>query len=118
MKSKSHNLDFIKESFNNDEEEILEIIDMFMEMVPSSILQMKDSLAKQKQEELRKTAHKLKTSFMLFQSDRALEITKGFELGKYDLLESHTSIFELEKIVNEIVESLKLKKKNLLSTQH
>ncbi len=52
---------------------------------------------------------------MLFQSDRALEITKGFEQGKYDLLESHTSIFELEKIVNEIVESLKREKKSLLS---
>ncbi len=118
MKSKAYNLDYIKESFNNDEDEILEIIDMFMEMVPSSILQMKDSLAKQKQEELKKTAHKLKTSFMLFQSEGALEIAKGFELGRYDLLESHTSIFELEKIVNEIVESLKQEKKTLLSTQH
>jgi HPt (histidine-containing phosphotransfer) domain-containing protein len=57
---KTLNLDFLNEQFDNDEECISEILDIFVESADETVSFIKDALATKNEETLAAYAHKLK----------------------------------------------------------
>ena len=106
MKNEFYNLDYLMKSFDNNKEDVLDIVNMFIELVPSSVEEMKDVFEKGDAETVNRTAHKLKTTFMLFESNRALALAKELEMAT-DLDQMNDLINQLDEVVQGMTVSLK-----------
>ena len=109
-----YGLDYLRQAFNGEVEEILDMIDMYISLVPSSIAGMQEAFANEDLKKVKKLAHKLKTTFMLFESYEALELAKSIE-GERGVSPGQVKekIDRLAEIVLDTVKNLKVDKSNL-----
>ncbi len=67
MEEKLYNLGSLKEIVDHDREEIIEMLEMFLDLAPATLAEMQEAYQEQNYEELGKLAHKLKSSLRLME---------------------------------------------------
>lgn len=67
MEKQLYNLQSLREIVDNDEEEVKEMVQMFLDLAPATHSEMKEAYEEKNFEELGKLAHKLKTSIRLME---------------------------------------------------
>lgn len=99
-------LDHLKEFVGDNNEQILLMIDSFETQLAQFLLMMNTNFIDKNYEQIRKNAHKLKTSFGMFginaKALETIEFTKGEEFELY----SETVIQPLKEHINQILAEL------------
>jgi len=104
--NKLYDLSLIQENSDNDKEFIQESISIFLRDMSNNIDVLKNSLLEEKYEDIRKLAHKMKSSLSLFKADKAVELCKKIEASSEDNVIA-SSIHELIDSVTLITETFK-----------
>ena len=102
MEDKLYDLESLRKLLNQDNEEIQEMINMFLDIAPSTLSDMKEAYSEQNFEELGKLAHKLKGNIRLL-NIYSLEDTI-LNLEKYS--KENRNLDEIEKLMNKLDETL------------
>ncbi len=113
QREKLYSLDYLHETFNGEVEEVLDMIDMYIGLVPSSVEKMREALSDGNTKEVKRLAHKLKTTFMLFDSKEALELARALDEQPGTLEQMVDEVLRLDEIVSLTVKDLEIEKKRM-----
>lgn len=110
MEEKLYNLDPLIDNVNNDQEELQEILYMFLELVPDTLSQMETAYRDQNYDELSRLANKMKTSLKLLEikslESEVLIIEKN-SIEKRNLDELDKKMKILKQTLPEVLEQIK-----------
>lgn len=87
---------------------IVELIDTFLEDLPSQVAQLKDALAAQDADSFRRAAHTLKSNAATFGAHRLTDLARELEtMGRENNLDTGNRLQVLEEAVTEVIQHLK-----------
>lgn len=98
MDNKLYNLTALREIVDNNENELKEMVQMFVDLSPSIHKDMKESLEENNFEKLSNLAHKLKSNFRLLEITELEDIARSIEMNSKKTADKQS----LEELMNKI----------------
>jgi histidine phosphotransfer protein HptB len=96
----------LKESTGGDF--IVELIDTFLEDMPSQLEQLKNALAAQDTESFRRAAHTIKSNAATFGADQLAGLARELEMmGRENKLATGSKFQSLEEALQQVIHELK-----------
>lgn len=96
MEKKLTNMDYLNSTCDNDHAMIRSICDMFLATTPPQITTLDNQVANESWDEVRKSAHKLKSSLRMFGAKDTADKLEYIEMN------ASTSPGEISKLISEI----------------
>lgn len=102
MEEKLYNLESLNEIVDNDQEEVKEMLQMFLDLAPATLTEMQEAYQEQNYEELGKLAHKLKSSLRLMEIKKLEPVILAIEKDSKE----KRNLKNLDALMNELNELL------------
>ena len=113
-----YSLNYLYQSFNNDSEEVFDMVDIYLSTIPDIIKKLNLANSNNDIESEKRIAHKLKTTFTLFEINEAVDIARSIESGELSSKERKNCLDRLNKIINNTFKDLKKEKDNYLKNNN
>jgi HPt (histidine-containing phosphotransfer) domain-containing protein len=107
MVKNRYSLGYLYQSFNNDSEEVFDMVDIYLNTVPAVLKKMAVANLDNDIQSEKELAHKLKTTFTLFEVNEAIDIAREIETGAMSAEKRRESIEKLTEIINDTFVGLK-----------
>ncbi len=96
---------------DNDMDEAFDMLETIQEEIPKYLLELQSSFNAEQIDQIKKSGHKLKSTFRLFRINRAFTLCLNFEMytkENGDLSELGPSLDELTAIVHQLLDEIKI----------